>query len=220
MEMSTLEDLLVEQLKDLYSAEDQLVKALPKLVKAATSPDLKKAFEEHLEETKGHVTRLEEAFILLGKKAVAKKCKAMEGLIEEGSELISEDADPDVKDAGLIGAAQKVEHYEIAAYGTVRAYAELLDLPEVADLLAQTLEEEKEADENLTELATDAINLQAAAGDDDDEEDDEEGDDDAGDDEIDEADEDEEAKSPRSVKSPAAKTAKSSAGGRASTRKR
>lgn len=164
MKGTNLQDLLVEQLKDLYNAEQQMVKALPKMAKAAGSEDLRNAFEEHLEQTKGHVERLEQAFEQLGLPARGKKCAAMEGLIEEGKELIAEGLPENVQDAGLIGAAQKVEHYEIAAYGTARTHAELLGHSKVADLLEQTLEEEKQTDEKLTELSED-INVQAEESD-------------------------------------------------------
>ena len=160
MKGTNLQDLLVEELKDLYSAEQQMVKALPKMAKAASADELRGAFEEHLEQTKGHVERLEQAFELLGLPAKAKKCAAMEGLIEEGKELIEQGLPENVLDAGLIGAAQKVEHYEIAAYGTARTHAELLDLSDVADLLEQTLDEEKQTDEKLTELSED-VNVEA-----------------------------------------------------------
>jgi ferritin-like metal-binding protein YciE len=146
MKGTNLQDLLVEELKDLYSAEQQMVKALPKMAKAASSDDLCSAFEEHLEQTKGHVQRLERAFELLDLPAKAKKCAAMEGLIEEGKELIEEGLPENVLDAGLIGAA--------------RTHAELLGLSDVADLLQQTLDEEKQTDEDLTELAED-INVEA-----------------------------------------------------------
>ncbi|HZZ72757.1 MAG TPA: ferritin-like domain-containing protein [Pirellulales bacterium] len=160
MEMETLRDLFVDELKDLYSAENQLVKALPKMAKAATSPKLKKAFESHLEETKGHVDRLEQIFEKLGGSPKGKKCKAMEGLIEEGKEMLEEDAEPDVLDAGLIAAAQRVEHYEMAGYGCVRTYAQLLGEAAAAKLLQQTLDEEGNADKKLTQLA-EQINVNA-----------------------------------------------------------
>ncbi len=150
---STLNDLLIEELQDLYSAETQLIQALPKMAKAAVNEDLKSSFEEHLEQTKNHVTRLERAFELLGAKSKGKTCKAMEGLIAEGSEKITMDAEPAAKDAALIGAAQKVEHYEIAGYGTVRTWAEVLGEDDVAQLLQETLDEEAEADDKLTDLA-------------------------------------------------------------------
>jgi ferritin-like metal-binding protein YciE len=160
MKANTLQDLLVVELKDLYNAEQQMVKALPKMAKAAASDDLRAAFEEHLEQTKGHVARIEKAFEQLDLPARGKKCAAMEGLITEGKELI-EDYEPDtVLDAGLIGAAQKVEHYEIAGYGTARTHAELLGHRGIADLLEQTLEEEKATNEKLTELA-EGINAEA-----------------------------------------------------------
>jgi len=163
MTNTSLKGLLIEELKDLYSAEQQMVKALPKMAKAATSDELRGAFEDHLEQTKGHVERLEQVFNLLGLPARGKKCAAMEGLIEEGKELIEEGLPDNVQDAGLIGAAQKVEHYEIAAYGTARTHAELLGQSEVADLLEQTLDEEKQTDEKLTDLSVN-VNAQAETG--------------------------------------------------------
>jgi ferritin-like metal-binding protein YciE len=161
MKLNTLEDLLLHELKDLYSAETQLVKALPKMAKAASHQELKVAFEDHLEQTEGHVERLNEIGEMLGKKLTGHTCKAMKGLVEEGADLIADRAGPAVRDAGLIGAAQRVEHYEIAGYGTARCLAEQLGHPEVAELLEQTLEEEKQTDENLTELATSSINVDA-----------------------------------------------------------
>lgn len=155
-----LKDLYVDELKDLYSAETQLVKALPKMAKAANSDKLRRGFEEHLEQTKGHVLRLEKVFQALGESPKGKKCKGMEGLVEEGAEAIDEDFEGSLMDAALIGAAQRVEHYEIAAYGTVRAFAEELGETEHASLLTETLEEEKATDEKLTELAQE-INAQA-----------------------------------------------------------
>src|SRR3979409_160200 len=162
MKLNTLEDLLHHELKDLFSAENQLVKALPKMAKAATDPDLKAGFEEHLEQTKNHVERLDQIAEQFGKGLSGHKCKAMEGLIEEGAELINEDAEDSVRDAGLIGAAQRVEHYEIAGYGTARALASRLGHEEIASLLEETLEEEKETDKKLTELAESAVNAEAA----------------------------------------------------------
>jgi ferritin-like metal-binding protein YciE len=153
VQQSELKELYVDELKDIYSAETQLVKALPKMAKAASSDELRSGFEEHLEQTKGHVARLEQIFKALGEKPTGKKCKGMEGLIEEGSEAAGEDYEDDVKDQALIGAAQRVEHYEIAAYGTVRAIAEKLGEDAAVTLLGETLEEEKETDEKLTELA-------------------------------------------------------------------
>jgi ferritin-like metal-binding protein YciE len=164
MQESELKELYVDELKDIYSAETQLVKALPKMAKAASSDQLRSGFQEHLEQTKGHVARLEQIFKALGEKPTGKKCKGMEGLIEEGSEAIGEDYEDDVKDQALIGAAQRVEHYEIAAYGTVRAIAEKLGEKAAVKLLGQTLEEEKETDEKLTELA-DSIEVSEEAED-------------------------------------------------------
>ena len=161
MKIDSLQKLFVEELRDLYSAENQILKALPKMGKAATSPELKAAFEKHLEETKGQVDRLEKIFEGLGKSPKGKTCKAMKGLVEEGSELMEEDIEPAVLDAGLIAAAQRVEHYEMAGYGTVRTYAKLLDNKVAARLLQETLEEEAATDEALTTLAEGTINLQA-----------------------------------------------------------
>jgi ferritin-like metal-binding protein YciE len=151
-----LKALYIDELKDLYSAETQLVKALPKMAKGAVSEDLRKGFEEHLEQTKGHVQRLEQIFDTLGESPKGKKCKGMEGLIEEGSEALKEDYEGSVLDAALIGAAQRVEHYEIAGYGTVRAMAEELGESEHVSWLTETLDEEKETDEKLTQLAQEA----------------------------------------------------------------
>lgn len=161
MKLDTLENLLVHELKDLLSAEKQLTKALPKMAKAAASEALRSAFQDHLEETKGHVNRLEEAFRLLEKSPRAEHCKAMEGLIEEGADLIEEEGESQVKDAALIGAAQRVEHYEIAAYGTARTLAQMIGNEEVAKLLEETLEEEKAADEKLTDIAMNEVNKEA-----------------------------------------------------------
>jgi ferritin-like metal-binding protein YciE len=162
MHMENLQDLLKEDLKDVYNAENQIVKALPKMIKTATNGELKRAMEAHLAETKEQVTRLEQVMEMLGMPARGKTCKAMQGIIEEGKEVMSEDADDDVMDAALIGAAQKVEHYEIATYGTLCTYAELLGLKEAKRLLGQTLEEEKKTDQLLTDLAESVINLEAA----------------------------------------------------------
>jgi ferritin-like metal-binding protein YciE len=161
MEMNRLKHLYIEELKDIYSAENQMLKALPKLAKAATSEDLRAGFEGHLEQTKEHVARLETIFKGLGENPKGKKCKGMEGLIAEGAEMIDEDPAPEELDAGLISAAQRVEHYEIAAYGCVSTYAKLLGEEEAVSLLRQTLEEEKETDQKLTQLA-ESINLEAA----------------------------------------------------------
>ena len=162
METNRLKHLYVEELKDLYSAESQMVKALPKMAKAATSEDLRAGFEEHLEQTRGHVARLEEIFKALEESPKGKKCKGMEGLLREGGEMIAEDLAPEELDAGLISKAQRVEHYEIAGYGCVSTYAKLLGEDAAEALLRQTLEEEKETDEKLTDLAS-SINLEAAA---------------------------------------------------------
>lgn len=162
MKLKTLQDLFIHELKDLYSAETQLVKALPKMAKAATHDDLKAGFEEHLEETKTHVERLSQIGEMCETKLTGHKCKAMEGLIAEGADLIDEDAEESVRDAGLIGAAQRVEHYEIAGYGTARALARQLGYEEAAELLGETLDEESATDEKLTELAESVINIEAA----------------------------------------------------------
>jgi ferritin-like metal-binding protein YciE len=161
MEMNRLKHLYVEEMKDLYSAESQLVKALPKMAKASTSKDLRAGFEEHLNQTREHVARLEKIFKALGENPKGKKCKGMEGLIKEGAEMIEEDPAPEELDAGLISAAQRVEHYEIAGYGCVSTYAKLLGEDQAASLLRQTLGEEKETDKKLSQLA-DRINLVAS----------------------------------------------------------
>jgi ferritin-like metal-binding protein YciE len=160
MEHQALKDLYIDELKDIYNAENQLVKALPKMAKTANSEELRTGFEEHLEQTRGHVQRLEQIFKELGEKPSGKKCKGMEGLVAEGQEIMGEDFEDDVMDAALISAAQRVEHYEIAAYGTVRTYAELLGEDTAAQLLEQTLEEEKETDQKLTDMAGE-INVKA-----------------------------------------------------------
>jgi ferritin-like metal-binding protein YciE len=161
MQQNRLKHLYIEELKDIYSAENQMVKALPKMVKAATAPDLRAGFEEHLAQTKEHVSRLEQIFKSLGDRPTGKKCKGMEGLIAEGAEMIEEDPAPEELDAGLISAAQRVEHYEIAAYGCVAAYAKLLSEDEALELLKKTLDEEKKTDEKLTQLSS-KINVEAA----------------------------------------------------------
>ena len=166
MKLDTLRDLFVDELKDLYSAEQQLLKALPKMSKAATAKQLKAAFDSHLKETVGQVERLEQVFESLEISPKGKKCKAMEGLVKEGADLMKEDADPDVMDAGLIAAAQRVEHYEMAGYGCVRTYAQLLGETEAASLLQETLDEEGAADKKLTQIA-EKINIDAEEGDDD-----------------------------------------------------
>jgi ferritin-like metal-binding protein YciE len=161
METNRLKHLYIDELKDLYSAENQLVKALPKMAKAATSADLRAGFEGHLEQTKGHVARLEKIFKALGESPKGKHCNGMEGLIKEGAELIEEDPAPEELDAGLISAAQRVEHYEMAGYGCVSAYAKLLGENQAESLLRQTLDEERETDKKLTELSEN-INVVAA----------------------------------------------------------
>jgi len=158
--MESIQDLFVKELQDLYSAETQITEALPKMAEASSSEELKEGFQEHLKQTKGQIKRLEQIFEQLGTSPKGEKCKGMEGLLEEGGELMEEDADPEVLDAGLIAAAQRVEHYEIASYGTVRTYAGLLGMNDALQLLEQTLNEEKETDSKLTDLAED-INVQA-----------------------------------------------------------
>ena len=165
MELDSLHALYVEGLRDLYSAENQILKALPKMEKAATSAEVKEAFATHRAQTEQQVQRLERIFEELGENPRGKHCKGMEGLIAEGSELMEEDGEPDVLDAGLIAAAQHVEHYEMAGYGTVRTYAELLGLDEQAELLQQTLAEEEETDQILTEIAMTSVNIEAMEND-------------------------------------------------------
>jgi ferritin-like metal-binding protein YciE len=163
MQIDDLRKLFVEELKDLYSAEKQILQALPRMAKKVSNPDLKKAFEEHVEMTRGQVERLDQIFEGLGKSPRGKKCKGMEGLLEEGKEMMEEDMDPEVLDAALLAAAQKVEHYEISGYGTVRTYARLLGEDQAAKLLQQTLDEEAETDKRLTMLAEKSINVEAMA---------------------------------------------------------
>lgn len=157
MKLNTLDDLLHHELKDLYSAEKQLVKALPKMAKAATDKQLSTGFTEHLAQTKGHVSRLEACAKILGVKLNGHACKAMKGLVAEGADMIHEDAEDYVRDAGLIGAAQRVEHYEISGYGTARALAAMLQQTKIAGLLGETLAEEKETDAKLTKVARTAV---------------------------------------------------------------
>lgn len=159
---NSLENLLLKELRDLYSAEKQLVKALPKVAKKVNSPELKSAVEEHLQQTEEHVSRLEEAFEMLGQPAKAVTCKAMKGLIEEADEILKLKGPPETMDAAIVAAAQKVEHYEIASYGTVAKWAERLGRDDIHKLLGQTLEEEEETDEKLTDLAESGINQRAA----------------------------------------------------------
>jgi ferritin-like metal-binding protein YciE len=161
MKLDTLKTLYINELRDLYNAEQQLVKALPKMAKGASSEELQDAFEKHLEQTKMHVERLEEVFEEIGERPKGKTCKAMKGLIEEGSEILDEDGEESVLDAGIIVAAQKVEHYEIAGYGSVRTFAQLLGKDRSADLLQTTLDEESEANELLNKLAEDIVNPEA-----------------------------------------------------------
>jgi len=160
MKEKTLKDLYVDELRDLYDSENQLIKAIPKMAKTANSDDLRKGFEEHLEQTKGHAMRLEQILKGLGGPVKGKKCKGMAGIVGEGDEVMSEDYEGSLMDAALITAAQRVEHYEIAAYGSVHAFATLMGETEAASLLEQTLEEEKETDQKLTQLSED-INTQA-----------------------------------------------------------
>jgi ferritin-like metal-binding protein YciE len=161
MKLNTLKQLYIEELRDLHSAENQLLKALPKMAKGASSEELKLAFENHLDQTKVHVERLEEIFERLDETPKGKTCQAMKGLVEEGSEILEENGEESVLDAGIIAAAQKVEHYEIASYGTVRTFAQLLGEDEAAELLQETLDEEGEADKLLTQLAQDMVNPEA-----------------------------------------------------------
>jgi ferritin-like metal-binding protein YciE len=160
--LDNLQELYVEELRDTYSAETQILQALPKMAEAASNPQLKSGFEEHLRQTQDHVQRLEQIFQKLDKKPEGKTCKGMQGLLKEGNEMIKERADEAVRDAGLISAAQRVEHYEMAAYGTVRTYAHLLGREDEAQLLQQTLDEEGQTDKKLTYLAESMVNEAAA----------------------------------------------------------
>jgi len=164
MKLETLRDLMCHELKDIYDAEHQITEALPVMAREASAPDLKNAFTEHLEQTRTHISRLEQVFQQLGVPAERQTCAGMKGLLTEGKQLMKENADPDVMDAGLIAAAQRVEHYEMAAYGTVRTYASELGDQSICSLLQQTLDEEGETDKKLTRLAVGHINLEAAAG--------------------------------------------------------
>jgi ferritin-like metal-binding protein YciE len=196
MSLDSLHDLYVEELKDLYNAENQLLKALPRMAKAATAPELKAAFTEHLAVTQKQVERLDQIFEELGVSPKGKKCKAMEGLVEEGKEIMQEDGEPSVIDAALIAAAQRVEHYEMAGYGCVRTFANLLGYEDAAALLQETLDEEGEADKKLTELAETVINVEAEEADGDEGEE-------AGDEEEEE---DEEEPAPKAKKAPPKKS--------------
>jgi ferritin-like metal-binding protein YciE len=162
MKMESLQDLYISELSDLYSAERQIVKALPKMIDKTESAELRQALEDHLEETKGHVERLEQVFEMHGEGPKRQKCKGMEGVLAEGAEMVGRDAAPAVRDAAIVSAAQRVEHYEMAAYGTVRTYAEQLGHSRAAAVLQETLEEEKAADEKLTAIATRRVNVEAA----------------------------------------------------------
>jgi ferritin-like metal-binding protein YciE len=163
LKLESLRDLLLEELHDLYSAETQLVDALPKMAEAANSRELKAAFKHHLEQTEGHVERLDDIFRRLEEKSSGETCEAMKGLIKEGEILVNAQGDPDVRDAGLIGAAQRVEHYEIAGYGTARTLAFRLGEKQIADTLQATLDEEAGADKNLTSIAEEEVNVYAAS---------------------------------------------------------
>ena len=164
LKLDSLRDLLVEELRDLYSAETQLLDALPKMEQAASSNELKSAFSHHLEQTREHVSRLERVFQQLGENPSGETCEAMKGLIKEGEILVKAKGDPDVQDAGLIGAAQRVEHYEIAGYGTARSLARRLGQGQMVETLQQTLNEEAEADKKLTSIAESNVNVAAASG--------------------------------------------------------
>jgi ferritin-like metal-binding protein YciE len=161
MALASLEDLFLHDLKDLYNAENQILKALPRMAKKASAPELRRAFEQHAKQTETQIKRLERVFASMDEKAKGKTCKGMQGLLEEGKEMLNEDIEDDVLDAALIASAQKVEHYEIAAYGTARTYAEMLGNTEAARLLQQTLDEEGETDKKLTKLAESLVNVEA-----------------------------------------------------------
>lgn len=162
-DVKTMEDLFLEEIRDLLDAEKQITKALPKMAKAAKSPELSAAFNDHLEETRGHVERLERIFSDIGAKSGGVKCKGMEGLLKEGDDMVRLTDPGTVRDAGLISAAQRVEHYEMAGYGSARTFAQLLGRDQAADLLDQTLDEEKAADEKLTDIAESMVNQRALA---------------------------------------------------------
>src|SRR6266436_4928038 len=163
LKLDSLRDLLIEELRDLYSAETQLVEALPKMAEAASSQELRSAFEHHLEQTREHVSRLKDIFEEIGEKSSGETCEAMKGLIKEGEILVKAEGDPDVRDAGLIGAAQRVEHYEIAGYGTARSLAQRLGDNQTAEILQQTLDEEGEANKKLTSIAESQVNVAATS---------------------------------------------------------
>jgi ferritin-like metal-binding protein YciE len=159
--LNSMEDLLLGQIRDLYDAEKRLIDALPKVADAAHDPQLKAAFMEHSRQTEGHARKLERVFSIMGKEPERETCEAMQGLLEEGEEMISAQGDPAVKDAGLIAAAQRVEHYEISAYGSARTFAERLGLDDVVDILQEILDEEKQTDKKLTQIAEQSVNAQA-----------------------------------------------------------
>jgi ferritin-like metal-binding protein YciE len=161
MKMESLHDLYLSELQDLYSAEDQILKALPKVIEKTSAPELRTALQDHLEETRGHVTRLEQVFQMHGEEAKKQKCKGMQGVLDEGEELIGKDATPPVRDAAIVSACQRVEHYEMAAYGSVRTYAEQLGHERAAAVLQETLDEERNADRKLTDIAKNRVNIQA-----------------------------------------------------------
>jgi len=192
MHLESLRDVITDGLKDLYNAENQLVKALPKMAKGAGSEELRNALTEHLEQTKNHVSRIEEACRIMNITPKGKTCHAMKGLIEEGSEILDEDGSPSAKDAAMIAAAQKVEHYEISAYGSLRTFATVLGENQLAELLNETLQEESEADKKLTQIAETGLNEEAAGEDEEGEDDeDEDEDDEEGEEEDDETEEEE-----------------------------
>jgi ferritin-like metal-binding protein YciE len=164
MKLDTLEKLYVDELRDIYNAENQLLKALPKMAKGSSSPDLKSGFEKHLRQTETHVQRLDQIFAELDESPKGKTCRAMKGLIEEGSEILKEEGEESVLDAGIIVAAQKVEHYEMAAYGSARTFARLLGQDKAAELLQTTLDEESETNESLNQLAENMVNPEALIG--------------------------------------------------------
>jgi ferritin-like metal-binding protein YciE len=165
MARESLQKLYVDQLRDLYNAENQILKALPKMAEKATHPSLRQAFQQHEQQTRGHVDRLDRIFGMLGERATGEKCKGMEGVLDEGQEIMKEYDNSDVLDAGMIAAAQRVEHYEMAGYGCVRTYANMLGLPDQEALLQQTLNEEGETDHKLTQLAEQVVNLDAMRAD-------------------------------------------------------
>lgn len=161
MKLESLHDLYLSELRDLYGAEHQIIKALPKVIDKTTSPQLRQALEMHLEQTRGHVTRLEQVFQMHGEEAKKEKCKGMNGILDEGDDMIGKDASPDVRDAAIISACQRVEHYEMAGYGSVRTYAEQMGHDRAAAILQQTLDEEGQADKKLTEIAESRVNVEA-----------------------------------------------------------